>query len=355
MLNDVISANDEGGVHITGGDYNAVSGCLIGTSSDGTQPLGNVGDGVLLDGGTRINRIGLSSDTPIAAEANVICANLSNGVNITEATGNFVAGNFIGTNGVGAANLGNKLDGVLMIDATGNYIGINQQTGGGPGASQKNEIAGNLTNGIEISGGSGNNVAGNFVGVFSVSIFQYKLPNLHDGISISNGSSGNIIGSNGVSNDNWRMNVISGNGWRGIAIGDANIATNGNFVAGNYIGTSGSGNNNIGNTQSGVYIFGKASSNFIGTYSYLGSNPSAAQRNVIAGNGGDGVTISGSDATQNIVAGNYIGAMPGATPNGDVKLPNYGNGVSILNGMPIRTLLVLWARPPPPTSSGRPM
>src|SRR5262249_8573263 len=81
---------------------------------------GNGGSGIFIDG-TANNSIG----SPTGSGGNGISANGQNGVLIAgpTATGNVVAGNFIGTNVGGTAAVGNGLDGVRSDSAGRNLIG----------------------------------------------------------------------------------------------------------------------------------------------------------------------------------------------------------------------------------------
>jgi hypothetical protein len=79
----------------------------------------------------------------------------------------------------------------------------------------------------------------------------------------------------------------------------------GNRIAGNYIGVDASGIGNLGNGGDGVQIKDSAN-NIIG-----GGTP--AVRNVISGNGNDGILIDGTAASANIVQGNYIGTDAAGT------------------------------------------
>jgi hypothetical protein len=117
-----------------------------------------------------------------------------------------------------------------------------------------------------------------------------------------------IVGS-GVANNGFNItsagNVIKGLvinrfSWNGIAIGTS--AATGNIIAGNNIGTGPSGGAYWGNGYVGVYICLGAQNNTVG-----GTTP--AERNVISGNGWDGVYILGSNTTGNTVSGNYIGIL----------------------------------------------
>ncbi|WP_029630673.1 DUF4347 domain-containing protein, partial [Zavarzinella formosa] len=107
---------------------------------------------------------------------------------------------------------------------------------------------------------------------------------------------------------------------RGLAInrfaGDGILITGlGNdTIAGNYIGTNSAGTTGLGNGSAGIELNG-ASGNTIG-------GNTATQGNLIVGNGGNGITVTGSN---NIVLGNVIGmALDGVTPFG-----NGGAGVVV--------------------------
>src|SRR5207302_282456 len=71
----------------------------------------------------------------------------------------------------------------------------------------------------------------------------------------------------------------------------------GDTVVGNYLGTDPSGTIDY-TTNYGVYV--TSPSNTIG-------GPSAADRNLLSGNTGAGIAVSGSAATGNTVEGDYIG------------------------------------------------
>ncbi len=116
----VISANGVDGVQIEGAgtDNNTIAGNFIGTDRTGTVALGNAHDGALVKNGARGNRIGTNGDgVADAAERNIISGNNGDGVGIGRggATGNTVAGNYIGTNVTGTVTLGNRLDGVRNL------------------------------------------------------------------------------------------------------------------------------------------------------------------------------------------------------------------------------------------------
>jgi hypothetical protein len=107
-------------------------------------------------------------------------------------------------------------------------------------------------------------------------------------------------------------NIISGNNGPGISLGGT---LSGNLVQGNFIGTDVTGSTAVGNVSDGVLINFGSASNTIG-----GTTPAA--RNVISGNGGNGVR---SDYHPNTVQGNFIGTQG----NGVSPLGNGLNGVLI--------------------------
>ena len=114
-------------------------------------------------------------------------------------------------------------------------------------------------------------------------------------------------------------NILSSNGADGILIPELTPASNpenNNLIIGNFIGTDVKGAIALGNGVSGVGVF--SSNNTIG-------GPSLAARNLISGNGLDGIDLTNSAATGNLVQGNFIGT----DATGNNKLGNARHGVSI--------------------------
>ncbi len=215
-----------------------------------------------------------------AGAGNVISGHTFDGVTIDEASGNVVQGNKIGTDPTGTIALGNEA-GVLLgyASTANNLIG-----GTAPGAG--NLISGNSLDGIYVATtlGTGNTIQGNWIGTDSTG--ESPLPN---------GANGVIILANGVlvgGTSPGAGNVISGNSQYGILIesGDyyaIGLTANDNLVEGNRIGTDASGTTALGNAEGGVAIFG-------GEYGALGNSiggTSAGAGNLIAFNGGNGVTV----------------------------------------------------------------
>jgi hypothetical protein len=337
VADNIISGNDGNGVHITGTGAvpagtgttgNILVGNYIGTDYSGTQPLGNGGDGILIDGGANDNMIGSGA----VLDRNLISDNL-NGVHITgtgavaagtSTTGNTLLGNYIGTDITGKNSLGNQDDGVLIDNgANGNNIGSSAAGGG-------NLISGNdgtSGNGVHINGSNltviagqvgtwNNTVVGNMIGIESDG--KTALANTHDGVLIDAGASNNNIGTSGTAA---AINTISGNGQNGIEINGSGCT--GNKVQNCYIGTDVMGKTAVENGNDGVLIQG-APGNFIGGTNEL--TMKLVQGNLISGNFSDGIEISGANASSNYVRGNYIGT----TYDSKSPLGNGDEGVDVL-------------------------
>jgi hypothetical protein len=109
---------------------------------------------------------------------------------------------------------------------------------------------------------------------------------------------------------------------RGLAVnhfGGAGLVLTGgggNTIAGNYVGTDPTGTAALPN-RVGVLVVNSANNVIGGT--------TAPARNVISGNAGDGVQITGGGATGNLVEGNYVGTDAA----GAAVLANAGNGITL--------------------------
>ena len=206
----VISGNKEQGLHILGegATMNVVEGNYIGTNIDGTMALPNEENGVLLFDAPN-NMIGKA----VIGMNNVISGNKKSGVVIdrfTEAQGNTVAGNYIGTTGDGEASLSNGAHGVVIDAATANTI-------------DANTISGNDSSGVHIIVGTGNIISGNTIGTDK------------DGVTpLSNGQHGvalidpdpNAPTSTGSSNNTVTNNLIAYNGSDGIFVSGSTSVSN---------------------------------------------------------------------------------------------------------------------------------
>ncbi|MCK5598370.1 hypothetical protein KAI78_02000 [bacterium] len=300
----IISGNF-GGILISGSDNNVVIGNYIGTDVNGTSDLGNNSHGVIITNSAQGNTIGGT----IAGSGNVISGNNDSGIFLTgSTTNNTIIGNYIGTDCNGTADRGNSEHG---IEIAGSAL---SNTIGGTVAAARNIISGNGQYGIYITGaGTDNNqILGNYVGTDVTGTVD--LGNTWSGIQLYNGPASNTIGGAVAG----ARNIISGNN------GGINIygsGTDNNKVIGNYIGTDVNGTADLGNSNYGVHILEGSKSNFIG-------GVESGSGNVLSGNSGSGINISGTNSTDNQVLGNYIGTDADGT--GD--LGNSQNGVYIYGG-----------------------
>ena len=154
--------------------------------------------------------------------------------------------------------------------------------------------------GIRISGGMSNVIAGNYIGTDAAGALDRG--NGANGVSIES-SIDNTIGGTSAG----ARNVISGNEGNGVAITGGGVAAV-NRVQGNFIGTNAAGNGALANALAGVLVAGD--NNLIG-------GVAAGARNLISGNGQDGVAITGAFTTQNGVEGNTIGLAADGSPLGN--------------------------------------
>ena len=229
-----------------------------------------------------------------------------NGILLEMNGGNFIEGNFIGTNVTGIASLGNWGDGVSVLTPA-NVIG-------GTGAGRGNVISGNEQDGVAVVGGSatGNLMEGNCIGTDLTGTValgnggQSGFENL--GIRVGSLASNNVV----------RRNVISGNVDGGLSIDNGAFR---NTVIGNLIGTRTSGTSGLGNGIKGLIIQSGAHDNLV-------------HGNVISSNLGAGVIIFSQGATGNIIRGNSIGT----DITGAVGLANSSGGVLISGGASDNTI-----------------
>ena len=316
----VISGNGRNGVAFmnAGASGNTVLGNYIGTDVTGMVGLGNALAGVAILNGGNANTIGGTAP----GSGNVVSGNYSDGIRISvvQNSTNVVEGNYIGTDKDGTGGLGN-LNGVTIDTTTGQVIG-------GLTSNAANLISANNADGVMISGfgSTGNTLEGNLIGTTAdgTKALGNKVGVAVVSIVSTDGISANTVG--GVVSG--ATNVISGNLNVGILIDGP--STSGNLVAQNLIGTDELGANPLGNGGNGIQISTGASNNLIG-------DPSALGRNVISGNGGNGLLITGANTRGNKVQNNYIGlTIDGGTDFNTSG--NSGDGISIEAGASSNTI-----------------
>src|SRR5439155_5529040 len=159
----VVSGNADGvQIQGAGATGNFVQNNYVGTNITGASDLGNVFSGVTIQSSASNNTVGGTDP----GARNVVSGNDRHGMEINSgATGNFVQGNYIGTDASGAAELPNGAligssngRGILVSGAPGNTIGGS--------AAARNVISGNIWYGIDLvgSGADSNVVQSNYIG-----------------------------------------------------------------------------------------------------------------------------------------------------------------------------------------------
>ncbi len=143
--------------------------------------------------------------------------------------------------------------------------------------------------GIDVTG-SGNRVEGCYVGTTVTGAAASS--NSGHGLLVTGPD--NTIGGTSTG----AGNVISGNGLDGVSI--AGAGATGNLVRGNRIGVNATGTAAVKNDAHGVETSAGAASNSVG-------GPSSGEANLISGNGGSGIRITGAGSSGNRIEGNRIG------------------------------------------------
>ncbi|MHA4846049.1 FIMAH domain-containing protein [Flavitalea antarctica] len=302
VFSNLIAANGGPGVEIDGGGAegsSAENNVIHFNALGGT--LGNVGEGILIHRGAKVNRV----------RSNTIAGNKKDGVRISglNTDNNIVVDNRIGVRE--NAPLANEKNGVIIeSQAKDNEIGRITVTGFG----YSNQISGNKENGVLITGeGTDRNfVRNNQIGTNSEGDAALPGQLQQNGVLIKDKAKENRIGSENLGN------LISGNNQNGVLI--TGIGTDKNGVGYNLIGTDLSGSKAVPNVLNGVAVEAGAKENEIGA-SFIGN----LFGNLISGNNINGVLITGDGSDDNAVGANRIGTdVTKANP-----VPNKANGIAI--------------------------
>ncbi len=285
-LGNIVSGNTGAGIMVLD-TLNGIKGNYVGTNASGTAAIPNSGDGIYI--GAANNQIGGTA----AGEGNLVSGNNGYGINVA-ASRCTVQGNTVGMDAAGTLAIANQVTGI--------WIGGSSNIIGGSATGARNYVSGNAQQGIQVISGTGNTIAGNYVGVNQAG--TAAVPNQQYGIVSSTGN--NTIGGPGAADGN----VASGNGSSGILI----AGTSPNCVIQrNIVGLNAAGTAAIGNGNGGIYLFGGATSALMG---------GAGMGNVVSGNASFGIMLSD---TLNMVLGNYVGT----NANGTGAIPNTGNGIIV--------------------------
>ena len=229
-------------------------------------------DGVSIEGSASNNSVG----GILPEQRNVVSGNFAYGIPVFGAGCNYntIIGNYIGTDVTGTISIPNTY-GVLFDDGAGyNVIG-------GDSSSSRNILSGNSGYGVFIYnlGTHDNIVKNNFIGTDVTG--TAALPN-------ANG----IVIDGAAINSQISYNVISGNLQQGIAVHITGC--DGNVMENNFIGTDFTGTLPLGNGVDGIRIAEGPINNVVGP------------GNIIAFNGGTGVTVMNDVDDKNLITQNSI-------------------------------------------------
>lgn len=307
----VISGNGGNGVRVTDSNDVTIQANFLGVGADNATVVGNGGDGLLVSGRSKNTQVG-----GVIPLGNVISGNNRNGIEVKDKVSGFVSFNTFGGVFAFGGAAPNQGDGILVTSTGGNNL------------IRTSIISGNMGNGIEITGNAtGVQVTDTATGTDTA--INSPIPNALSGIKIGGKAHGNAIG--GFQPSVEPDVTSSSNGRYGIEIVDQ---AHDNFVFHTTVGSSAMGTKNLGNTLDGIFIGPGTSSNTIG-------GATGPFQNTIVYNGGRGVVIKSSQ--NNKVLGNQIQynvlggvALDGGTGNligdaneGNLIASNGGDGVTV--------------------------
>ena len=179
--------------------------------------------------------------------------------------GNVIEGNYVGTDVTGSLARPNYRG--LDLGGRNNIIG-------GTEPASRNVISGNTTDGISMGWSSSNLIQSNFIGVSASGALG--VANNANGVRLTTYADSNVV----------YKNVVSANALTGVLV-SATAGGVGNRIQRNYIGTDVTGTIPLGNGSDGVRI---SVGSMSGAEITVGGGASYA--NLIANNGGDGVSIT---------------------------------------------------------------
>ncbi len=200
------------------------------------------------------------------------------------------------------------LDGTNAVNSTGGIV-LRNNTSIVRGFNVINLV----DEGIEIDGftGFGDNhlIENNWAGVTAGGA---AAGNVDDGILITEDADNNEI----------RNNVVGSSGDDGIQVRNNSDGNGiwGNTIAGNYIGSDQAGTLDRGNNSFGNSIDGSANIQIGGSF--------AVERNVVAANNADGISLWSVATTLTVIQGNYVGVHS----TGNTALGNTADGIVIGRG-----------------------
>lgn len=313
----IVTAFSSGGGHLIGGNQPGARNIISGNSNDGIRFDSDTAAGNTVEG----NWIGLSADgdgaigngvdgidvrsPDVSVLNNLISGNSQTGIYITSgnASNALVVGNKIGTDATGTVARPNGALGIFVNNQVPNAQ-IGTATPG-----EGNVISGNVNTAVYIVNSTAT-VQGNMLGV-SVD-GSSSLANGGSGISVEGATASALIGGESAGEGN----VISGNASRGIIL---SAGASNTIIQGNIIGLNQAGDAALPNMGPGILLTANSGGNNL-----IGGSSSGA-RNLISGNGNDGIRFDGNTAADNTIEGNWIGLNQA----GDAAIPNGNDGIDV--------------------------
>lgn len=321
-MGNVISHNHGDGVEITDSSALIIRGNLIGTDRSGDGAAGNLGHGIAILV-TKAMSSGITIGGSGPNEGNVISNNGGDGIWIDQSfpvqttppapipplTNVQIGGNFIGTDARGLMAMGNAGNGITLLDAA-NGVQVGVFGDADAQVAAPNVISANRGAGIYAEGG-GHLLVGNYIGLDATG--ASALGNAKVGIDLQ--------GSAWFNGFRVLNNVISANGFGGPELAPGLSLHGGSMnAAGNIIGLNATQTAALGNAGAGIAI---TSARFARVAAIT---PEHTDINIIAGNGGDGIVLSGTSEFRTEIDGNRIGLAADGT-----AFPNQGDGVRVVS------------------------
>ncbi|MEW6515549.1 MAG: T9SS type A sorting domain-containing protein [candidate division FCPU426 bacterium] len=268
----IISGNAGNGISMEDGYGNTFAGNYIGTVTDGSGAAPN-GHGIHLAGGHN-NLVG-GPNLGGQWLGNLISGNNGYGVVMNKSffasplIDNLFQGNWIGLNAGGVSALPNGYSGLYGNDCSRTVVG-------GSDVSIRNVIAGNTQYGIVLTGGTGNQITGNYLGtnVNGTGLVTNQL----SAVYLSGASFTTIGGTTPAAN------VICG-GTGGELSGIYVSNSGNNTCAANFIGVLATGEPTSPTFTHAVFLTNTARDNLIGQAGGLGNLLAGAVNGITLGNG----------------------------------------------------------------------
>lgn len=259
------------------------------------------------------------------------------GIRLQTGGGNWIYGNYIGTDFAGATRVANQRGIWIQGGSSANRIGTNAD--GVNDTAERNVISANIDQNIWIYQPAtvGNLIMGNYIGLNAAGTAAVGVNNqtvATNGILVQEAAY-TIIGTDGDGvGDALEGNVVGGNTFNIQLTGTSVNRSHHNRISGNLIGTNAAGTASVGIQVEGVRVY-------VTEYNTIGTDgdgiSDALEGNLISGNSDFGVMLQQTGALNNVVAGNKIGtditgmnAIPngyGGAPRAGIVLGGYGNRI----------------------------